>query len=144
MGEEQLRCGEMFKRIGDAMEKHGNSELQSQGVTFVQMQMLMELNSLPDGSATLKELEKRFGVAQSTAAGVAARLEKKQRVESFRDDQDMRVKHVRITEAGREQCRVAKESIDRNESRLLSCLSPEEQAEFRRLLYRVCQALPGE
>ena len=107
MGEEQLRCGEMFKRIGDAMEKHGNSELQSQGVTFVQMQMLMELNSLPDGSATLKELEKRFGVAQSTAAGVAARLEKKQLVESFRDDQDMRVKHVRITEAGREQCRVA-------------------------------------
>ena len=60
MDGEQIRCGELFKRISEAMEKHGNSELQSYGVTFVQMQVLMELNSLPEGTATLKELEKRF------------------------------------------------------------------------------------
>ena len=144
MDGEQIRCGELFKRISEAMEKHGNSELQSYGVTFVQMQVLMELNSLPEGTATLKELEKRFDIAQSTAAGIAARREKKQLVASFRDGQDLRIKHIRITDAGREQCRVARESMDRNEARLLSSLEPGERAEFVRLLLKVCENLPGD
>ena len=52
------------------IEKQGNSKLQSYGITVPQFKMLVALHLIPDGAATLKELEKYFGVAQSTAAGI--------------------------------------------------------------------------
>lgn len=48
----------------------------------------------------MKELERYFGVAQSTIAGVVSRLEQKGFVEAFGDAADKRIKVVHITPAG--------------------------------------------
>lgn len=77
MNQRHFSCGELMKRINDMIEKQGNSKLQSYGITVSQFKMLVALHLIPDGAATLKELEKYFGVAQSTAAGIASRLEKR-------------------------------------------------------------------
>ncbi|MCD8384936.1 MAG: MarR family transcriptional regulator [Clostridiales bacterium] len=139
--EGRIDVGGLIKRINDTMEKRANSELQSHDVTFFQFKMLLTLHCLKDGTATLKELEHYFGVAQSTAAGVAGRLERKQLIESYPDPNDRRVKCVRITEAGRALCENHRAAMDQGERDMFRSLSPEEQEQLKSLLLRVYRAL---
>ena len=137
MSIQSLHCGELIKRINDIIEKHGNSQLNKEDVTVSQFKMLILLNERPEGSATLKEMEKHFGVAQSTIAGIASRLEKKQLISSYTDPADRRIKHIRITDAGRAICLKARISMEQNEKHLLRGLDQPEQDQLRELLYKI-------
>lgn len=141
MFHDALSGGELMKRINDTLEKNANNELQAHGITFTQIQMLLALSTMENGSATLKELEKYFGVAQSTAAGVAVRLEKKKLVTGFTDSEDKRIKHIKITDAGKELCRAAQKSMNDSEQRLLGGLTPEERTQFISLLKKIYDAM---
>lgn len=133
----QAPCGFFIKQINDAMERRANNDLRNQDLTMAQVTVLMTLNDSPDKSASLKELERVLRVAQSTTAGIVARLEQKGFVEGYGDPSDKRIKMVRITALG-ERCRLeAKISMDLAEQNLLSGLTPEEQVIFRRLLQKV-------
>lgn len=72
---------ELFKRINDTIEKNANSNLQANDITLSQMKMLFAIlhkDDFPHNDCMpLKELERHFGVAQSTAAGIIQRLEKR-------------------------------------------------------------------
>ncbi len=130
--------GELMKRINERLEKKANRELQSQNnITVTQFKMLMILHHTPTGTATLKEMEKYFGIAQSTAAGIALRLEKKKLVVRFGDPYDKRVKHIQITDAGREICSVAHDSMAANEAQLLAGLTLDERKELNMLLQKL-------
>lgn len=85
----------------------------------------------------MKELEKYFGVAQSTAAGIASRLEKKKLVSYFSDSEDKRVKHIQLTESGICICENVRECLVETERHLLSGLTPEEEAKLHDLLQKV-------
>lgn len=137
MNQRHFSCGELMKRINDMIEKQGNSKLQSYGITVSQFKMLVALHLIPDGSATLKELEKYFGVAQSTAAGIASRLEKKKLVSYFSDSEDKRVKHIQLTESGICICENVRECLVETERHLLSGLTPEEETQLHDLLQKV-------
>lgn len=134
-------CMELMKRIHDVLEKNANHGLMRHGITFAQLHMLMALDRAEDGTQKLKELEKYFCVAQSTAAGLAVRLEKKGLVQSFADAGDRRVKQLRITDAGREICRDTRANMEETRRRFLSGLDPEEQEQFTRLLQKVYHAI---
>lgn len=133
----ELHSGELIKRINDQMEKVANNELQKIDLTFSQMSMLIALHDSPDEDATLKELEKYFGVAQATAAGIAVRLEKKHLISGYTDPSDRRVKHVKLTAEGRELCDKLNEQMMENEEKLVSPLSPGEQEELKLLLRKI-------
>ncbi len=137
-------CGSLIKRINDTMEKRANNALQQYDITFFQLKMLIILSHSEDGTATLKELERGFGVAQSTAAGVAVRLEKKGLITSYADARDRRVKRVQITPAGRTLCINHREEMECNEARLVQTLSEEEQEQLKSLLLRVYDSLAEE
>jgi len=136
-----MRCEEFIKRIDTILKKEANNTLQIHGVTFSQIHMLMALYYSKDGSNTLKELEKYFGIAQSSAAGIAARLEKKNLILAFVDPYDKRIKRVQITEKGAQICISAKEAIEESERRLLADLTPEEKIQFRYLLKKVYDSM---
>ena len=98
----------------------------------------------PDGFSvdlTLKELEKRLRVAQSTAAGIVVRLEQKGFAQGAGDPEDRRVKMVRITPAGLACCANARENVRRTEEHLLSGLTAEERLTFAALLKKVSENL---
>lgn len=141
MKEEEFHIFELLKRISDTLEKRANSELQSNGITASQVKMLFALLSSErfekKGCLTLKELERRFGIAQSTAAGIIKRLEIKKLVESFNGDDDKRVKSVRITESGREICRNARDNMKKGNKRMLKDFTNEEKKVFSSLLQKL-------
>jgi len=82
-------------------------------------------------------LERRLHVAQSTAAGIVARLEQKGFVEGFGDANDRRIKMLRITPAGEECCRLADQHMAAFEENLLTGLTEAERTTFVALLERV-------
>ena len=144
MDQKQIPYGALIKQLSTETQKRADAALQESGLTMTQMYFLGVLSHQPDGEATLKELERHFRVAQSTAAGVAARLEKKALVESVPDENDRRVKRVRITEPGVETLRCALETMQRGEQQMLSPLTDSEQETLLKLLRKVHSALRQE
>ena len=80
-------------------------------------------------------------VAQSTAAGIVARLEQKNLVEGFGSADDRRIKMVRITPLGEQCCQRAEQNMQQAEKALLSGLTQTEQDIFLSLLKKVRDTL---
>ncbi len=144
MGSKQLPYAALIKQLSTEIQKRADAALQESDLTMTQMYFLGALSHLPEGTATLKELERYFRVAQSTAAGVAARLEKKGLVESLPNENDRRVKRLRITDAGADTLRHALETMERGEKQMLSPLDEAEQETLITLLRKVHGALRQE
>lgn len=128
----------LIKIINERIEKRANQALYEFAITFSQMRILMSLYYSAEGMYSLKELEKIFNLSQQTIAGTVSRLEKKDLVASFTDQEDKRIKKVILTPKGRELSVKAKEKVEETENWLCSGLSPEEQDTFLALLQKIC------
>lgn len=104
---------------------------------MVQVAVLIQISELPDNQTSLKELERYLCVAQSTTAGIVARLEQKGFVEGFGDPVDKRIKMVRITAQGEQCCARARANMKNTEEMLLSDLTEEERQTLKTLLMRI-------
>jgi DNA-binding MarR family transcriptional regulator len=131
----------LIKRIHDTLEKQANNSMREQGLTVAQFSALIALYELSEKQAALKELEQILCVAQSTTAGIIARLEQKSFVEGFGNTSDTRIKMVRITALGEQCCINAKQFMDEAEAKLLSGLTDTEQGIFAILLKKVTDTL---
>lgn len=134
-------CGLLIKQINDELRKNANNALRPQDMTLAQLDALVELDRAPDRQRSLKELERLLHVAQSTAAGIIARLEQKGLVEGFGDAADRRVKLVRITPEGIACAHAALHHRAEAEERLLSGLTETERDIFYTLLNKVRASL---
>ena len=139
--EERQACGKLIKQINDELRKNANNAMRSQDMTVAQLDALLELACAPEKQRTLKELEQSLHVAQSTAAGIIARLEQKGFVEGFGDTTDRRIKLVRITPAGIDCANSAKQGMLEAEAQLLSGLTETERDIFFTLLKKVRDSL---
>jgi DNA-binding MarR family transcriptional regulator len=129
-----MELGLQLKKINDLMQKQANHSLEEIGLTFSQHHVLVYLVHCNGHETTLKDLEHRMEVAQSTMAGIVSRLEDKGFVKGFTDPDDLRIKKVRLTEAGEEICRRSWKDIQERERVLSSGMNAEEKAELLRLL----------
>lgn len=103
---------------------------------MMQVAVLMELQEAEQKQLSMKELERKFCVAQSTVAEIISRLEQKGFVEVFGDASDKRIKLVHITPAGEACCRETVGYMAAAEQMLLRGFSEEEKAIFNQLLTR--------
>ena len=139
--EERRECGLLIKQIDEELRKNANNALRPQDMTMAQLEALVELDRAPEGRRSLKELEQILHVAQSTAAGIIVRLERKGLVEGFGDAEDRRVKLVRITPAGIMCLQAAQHHRAEAEEKLLSGLTETERDIFYSLLKKVRDSL---
>lgn len=134
---ERPDCGGLIKQISDEMRKKANNAIRSYNITLAQLGALIELERAPDGQRSLKELEKLLHVAQSTAAGIIARLEQKGFVQGFEAMDDRRVKLVRITPDGQACVHNSLQKRNVAEEELLGGLTEAEHKQFYILLKKV-------
>ena len=133
---ERIQNGFLIKQIHDRLEKRANNALRSQGLTLMQMSVLMALQETEEGQLSMKAMERHFQVAQSTIAGIVARLEQKGFVEAFGDASDKRIKLVRITPEGNACCEEGSYYREEAEETLLQGFTKEERAILNALLVR--------
>lgn len=140
---EELTIAMMLKKLNDEMNKRANADLERQNLTFSQMHVLIYLYRSDKEEIPLKELERRFHVAQATMAGIVKRLEAKKFVSGRIDPDDKRVKLVSLTSSGREFMKENRKEMEEHDAYLVKDLSDEEQQEMKRLLtilYNTCRS----
>lgn len=140
MKQENL-CSLLIKQIGDTLKKNANNEMKLKDLTFAQVAVLLALCEAHEKQLSLKELEKKLNVAQSTTARIVTKLENKGFVNSLGDSSDKRIKYICITPLGEECCSDAKQIIEENERSLLAALSETEKTTFFNLLKKVKNSL---
>lgn len=133
--------GFCIKQIHDRMEKQANNAMRSSDLTMMQVSVLLALQESGEKQMSMKELEKSFGIAQSTVAGIVSRLEQKGFVEALGDAADKRVKRVHITAAGEKCCAESACHKEEAEKRLLKDFSEEERRVLHALLEKAARNL---
>ena len=141
MNEQLFNAGRLMKQINDQLEKNANNNLREIGLTVSQLNVLRHLNHAEDGRLTMKEVERKLHVAQSTATGIAMRLELKGLITARGDESDHRIKVIEITKEGRCVCLKAKSFIIETETKLLNALDEEDRVHFVEMLKKVRDAL---
>lgn len=131
--------GFCIKQIHDRLEKQANNAMRANGLTMMQVSVLMTLQDTAERQLSMKELERCFGIAQSTVAGIVSRLEQKGFVEALGDPDDKRVKLVHITSAGEKCCAEAACHKEIAEQRLLKGFSEEERKMLGELLAKAAR-----
>ena len=133
--------GLLIKQIHDRLEKQSNNALRAKDLTMMQVSVLLALQKTAEQQLSMKELERYFGVAQSTVAGIVSRLGQKGLVEAIGDAADKRIKLVHLTSAGELCCAEAACSMEEAEENLLRGLSSDERKVLNRLLTKVADNL---
>lgn len=133
--------GFCIKQIHDRLEKQANNAMRSSDLTMMQVSVLMTLQESAEQQLSMKELERCFGVAQSTIAGIVSRLEQKGFVEAFGDAADKRIKRVHITTAGEKCCAEAACHKEEAEKKLLKGFSEGERKLLGELLEKAARNL---
>lgn len=131
------QIGPLIKQLHDTLQKEANNRLNTEGLTMAQVHLLLKLKANPEGSYSLKELEKVLHVAQSTVVGIVKRSEQKNLVESYGDPKDKRIKKIRLTPKGLESCQLAIQHLDNVERQFLADLTPAEKAILIELLQKI-------
>ena len=129
--------GLLIKKIHDSLKKRANNTLRSKDLTLMQMSVLMALQETPNKQLSMKEMERHFQVAQSTVAGIVARLEQKGFVEAFGDVDDKRIKLVHMPAGGEICCDETAHYRKEAEELIVKDLSAEEQNQLNLLLLKV-------
>ena len=133
--------GLLIKQIHDCLEKKSNNALRSRDTTMMQVSVLLALQAAPEKQLSMKELERRFQIAQSTVAGIISRLEQKGFVEALGDAADKRVKLVHITAAGEACCKDAAGLMDEAEGTIHRWLAKADRDTVNSLLAKVLENL---
>ncbi len=134
----------VYREVFMLMEKNSNAVFKESGITSAQMGVLITLDLSRKPFVTMKELEKKMCLAQSTVAGLVARLEQKGLVECGQDVNDRRIKWVKRSEAGVQLCEHTRREMHRMDHDYLKDLTPQEREEFIRLLRKVRASLGEE
>jgi len=133
--------GLLIHQIHNSLEKNVNNQLKKKGLTFSQMNVLLQFIYTSEKKLSFKELEKRLALAQSTTVGLISRLEQKGLVSVCADKEDKRIKFVEITDLGKTYCSDAEAEMEQTERNLLSALTETEKDIFCSLLEKVNKAL---
>lgn len=114
-----------------------NNEIKELDMTMTQLRALSVLLNFPGKQATLKDLEKELQLSQSVTAGIIKRLEQRKYIESFGNPEDKRIKMVKITPLGEQQCRRSDIILYQLEKDMLSCLTESEIVMLEGLLNKI-------
>lgn len=130
-----------IKRIHHKVFHKGNKVLKEEELTLVQGHVLMFLFHQKDFAASMKTLERELVIAQSSTAGLVARLEKKGLLILLPDPADKRAKVVKLTKKAEIFGEDLHNTICQIETDMLSSFTPIEKLVFLQLLEKLESSL---
>lgn len=122
--------GFYIKKIHDAVAVVANAALRPYGVTQSQADVLGFLIHETDGSATLRDVERRFRLSHPTVIGLVRRLEEKELVRTAPDSDDRRCRRVYPTERAQLLEEALFEALGDVRADMARGLSPEDERQM--------------
>lgn len=141
LAEKEAGDGSLMPLLGIAfwrMKRAFEREVGISAGTWLLLRVLVEEDGISQG-----EVSDRFEVDPSRVTRLAQRLEKEGLLRRKRDPEDNRVVRLHATEEGRRLIGSCQERREEFEERIRREFSPEELAEFRRVLGAVARLMDG-
>ena len=135
--------GLKLKRLDEALARQANSQLQSVGLTFSQINLLGVLFEQPDHQTTQRQLEVLLGVSHHTIVGLVRRLEAKGFISTYFSADDARMKVASLTSAGERIVNDGADKRDAAEEWLTRGLTDQEVAQLDGLLGKLLDNVSG-
>ena len=133
----------LLRMISNKIRARGDADMKERGLTFSQLQVLVTLHR-HGGQMSQKELEKELNIAHPTIVGLVQRLEKNGYVETWTDEEDKRIKHVRQSEKALKMKEEARQRWNDMSMRMFRNLSETEKEELYRMLNVISDGLNEE
>lgn len=131
-------CVTLLRHIHTTLKNEFNHSLESLDLTLSQFEVLQALKHADEG-ISLKELEKRIHVAQSTTTGIVSRMEQKGMVTLTPDPRDRRAKVISVTHEGRLLADRASVAMKETGHRLFGALTETELQILQSLLQKMAR-----
>lgn len=128
--------GPIMKKISEEIERRANEEIKKYRLTLAQARVILFLCECPDKKVTQKELEDYLQVSHPTTVTIIKSMESKKMVETFFDDEDRRMKNVKLIWGNEEIYNELRQNAENIEIRLLTGFSEEEKEQFFSFLNR--------
>lgn len=131
-----------LKLITDRIRQVADAAFAEYGLTGPQVGYLNYIRR-NGGSISQKELERAARVSHPTIVGVTARLQEKGYVTIHTDEKDRRNRIIELTDKARNATLQLRKGSEGLNARLISGITPEEEAELNHLLDVIEQNLNG-
>lgn len=128
--------GPIMKKISEEIERRANEEIKKYRLTLAQARVILFLCECPDKKVTQKELEDYLQVSHPTTVTIIKSMESKKMVETFFDDEDRRMKNVKLIWGNEEIYNELRQNAENIEIRLLTGFSEKEKEQFFSFLNR--------
>ena len=133
----------LIRMISHKVRAKGDADLKERGLTFSQLQVLITLHR-HGGSMSQRELEKELNISHPTVVGLVQRLEKNAYVESWTDETDKRIKHVKQSEKALKMKEEMRRRWSDMTTQMFHRLTDEEKEELYRMLSVISNDLSEE
>ena len=133
---QSIYIGPMMKKVSEEMERKANEELKKYRLTLTPGKVILFLSERPDKKATQKELEDYLQVSHPTTVTIVKSMEAKSMIETFPDDEDRRMKIIRLIWGNEELYQKLRENAEKQDVHLLDGFSDEEKELFCSFLHR--------
>ena len=133
----------LIKMISNKIRARGDADMKERGLTFSQLQVLITLHR-HGGQMSQRELEKELNISHPTIVGLVQRLEKNGYVETWTDETDKRIKHVKQSDKALKMKEEARQRWNDMTTRMFRNLSETEKEELYRMLNVISDGLSEE
>ncbi len=130
----EVKLGKVIKYISTNLEKRANNLLKEEDLSLSQGLLLIWLDDTKEKELPIKEIEKKFGSAQSTTYGIVNRLENKGFIETY--SINSKIKIVKLCDAGSKKIEFIKDSILLSEKDFFTGFTDDEKNMFIELLIK--------
>lgn len=128
-----------IKWLAIVMEQMVNQAISEQELTMSQGAVLFQLANAPEGTLSLKEIERNVRLSQPVALGIVKRLEEKDFVVSAVSPKDRRAKNIQITELGRQRLFEARAIMEQTEKDMFVGMTANDIDQFRACVMHMIQ-----
>ncbi|MBP5289161.1 MAG: MarR family transcriptional regulator [Clostridia bacterium] len=125
--EGEFRLIRRFRDVGHKLKRLGDVNLETKGITFSQLRVLVFLMRRPPEEGVLqRDLEEAFGIRRSSVTSILQNMEKADLIRRDAVDGDGRKKRIRVTEKGRKLDGELRAYMDELEDELAGIYTPQE------------------
>lgn len=135
----EKHLGPIVKKLSEEMDRRINQEIKKYNLTLSQARVILFLANKEAKAATQKELEDFLQVSHPTTVTIIKSMEAKSVVETSFDEEDRRMKNVKLIWGNEEIYRELEQNAHNMEKRLLQGFTEEEKEQFYEFLVRACK-----
>ncbi len=130
----EVKIGKVIKYVSASLEKRANNLLKKEDLSLSQGILLIWLDDTEGKELSIKEIEKKYGTAQSTTFGIVNRLENKGYIETYA--LNTKTKMVKLCDAGAHKVDFIKKCVLSSEGEMFKGFTVGEKTIFTELLIR--------